>query len=80
MFQANLERQLRDLAKGCVNRRTMLEESRKCHAFTRDCDELEEWIAEQMQTASSEDYGQDFEHLQVWEPGFFFSSYDTVST
>ena len=64
-LQANLERQLRELEKGCVNRRNMLEESKKYHAYTRDCNELDEWIAEQMQVASSEDYGQDFEHLQV---------------
>ncbi|KAK2186885.1 hypothetical protein NP493_185g03007 [Ridgeia piscesae] len=68
--QANLERQLRELEKGCVNRRNMLEESKKYHAYTRDCNELDEWIAEQMQVASSEDYGQDFEHLQVIQKKF----------
>ena len=31
----------------------------------RESDDLEQWIAEQMQTALSDDYGQDYEHLQV---------------
>ena len=32
----------------------------------RESDDLEQWIGEQMQTALSDDYGQDYEHLQVW--------------
>jgi len=31
----------------------------------READDLEQWIGEQMQIALSDDYGQDYEHLQV---------------
>jgi hypothetical protein len=31
----------------------------------RECHEFETWIDDQMVTASGEDYGQDYEHLQV---------------
>ena len=31
----------------------------------RESDDLEQWIGEQMQVALSDDYGQDYEHLQV---------------
>ena len=32
----------------------------------REANDLEQWISEQMQIALSDDYGQDYEHLQVW--------------
>lgn len=36
-----------------------------------ESDELEQWIKENMQVAASEDYGQDYEHLQVFILIFF---------
>lgn len=43
-------------------------ESMYRHEYFREAEELEKWIAEQMQTASSDDYGQDYEHLLVRRP------------
>lgn len=40
------------------------------HEYFLESDELEQWIAEQMQQASSEDYGQDYEHLQMLQAKF----------
>lgn len=34
-------------------------------AYNQESHDLEIWINDQLQTAMSEDYGQDFEHLQV---------------
>ena len=42
-----------------------LERTKLLHAYVRESDELGEWIEEQYQVASSEDFGQDYEHLQV---------------
>ena len=42
-----------------------LERTKLLHAYIRESDELGEWIEEQYQVASSEDFGQDYEHLQV---------------
>ena len=65
MSQAQTERLLSQLDKTCKERRRNLEACREFHVYMREGSELEEWIGEQMQTAASEDYGQDFEHLQV---------------
>lgn len=35
------------------------------HAYLRESGDFEEWINEQMQTAQSEEYGQDYEHLCI---------------
>lgn len=35
------------------------------YAFKRESSDFEEWINEQLQLAASEEYGQDYEHLQV---------------
>jgi len=57
-----------DLETRCADRRRKLEGSKNFHEFMRESWDLEHWINDQMQTASSEDYGQDFEHLQVTIP------------
>jgi len=49
----------------CVERSSHLDASRRFHEYMRESDELETWIEEQMQTACAEDYGMDYEHLQV---------------
>ncbi len=53
------------LRRECEERRHRLEEARNLHEYLREADDLEEFIADQMLVASSEDYGQDYEHLQV---------------
>ena len=35
------------------------------HAYLRESGDFEEWINEQMQTAQSEEFGQDHEHLLI---------------
>ena len=47
------------------DRRHNIEETKSLHKYVMESDELEEWINEQLQTAASEDYAQDYEHLQV---------------
>mgnify|MGYP000005315766 FL=1 len=42
-----------------------LKESKKLHQYLREVNETAEWINEQLNVASSEDYGKDFEHLEV---------------
>ena len=64
-FQADLEKQISKLEECCADRRWKLESAKEFHEYMRESAELEEWIGDQMQTASSEDYGQDYEHVQV---------------
>ncbi|NWV68098.1 SPTN5 protein, partial [Malurus elegans] len=40
-----------------------LDETLVLHEFLREYEDLEDWIAQQKQTASSEDYGNDYEHV-----------------
>ena len=54
-----------DISERAIERRKNLESSKAFHEFMRESEELEDWIAEQTQTAQSEDYGQDYEHIQV---------------
>ncbi|RXG57046.1 Spectrin beta chain, non-erythrocytic 5 [Armadillidium vulgare] len=61
---------LMDLQKLSAHLRQKLMESMYRHEYFREAEELEKWIAEQMQTASSDDYGHDYEHLLVLQAKF----------
>lgn len=63
--QSSLEKQLGELTDRAADRRKGLDGSKAFHEFMREGRELEDWIAEQTLTAQSEDYGQDYEHIQV---------------
>ena len=65
LLQAQLEKQLSQLQELCVHRRELLGESQRYHVYLRETAELDEWIAVQGQVACSEEYGEDYEHLQV---------------
>lgn len=65
LFQDNLQDNLSKLKRLAADRSRKLERSKRLHAYMRESEDFEMWIEEQMQTASSEEYGQDFEHLQV---------------
>lgn len=67
--QQLLSQQMRTLQKLATARQQRLMESMYRHEYFLESAELEQWIREQSQIAASEDYGQDFEHLQVL-PGF----------
>ena len=64
-WQTSLETQISELEERCGSRQQKLGGSKKFHEFMREADDFEQWIGEQMQTALSDDYGQDYEHLQV---------------
>ncbi|PVD25646.1 hypothetical protein C0Q70_13305 [Pomacea canaliculata] len=63
--QDNLQDNLSKLKRLAADRSRKLERSKRLHAYMRESEDFEMWIEEQMQTASSEEYGQDFEHLQI---------------
>lgn len=63
--QATLEHLVRSLQKRAGLRQQRLMESLFRHEYFSESQELEQWMAEQLQHASSEDYGQDYEHLLV---------------
>ena len=64
-FKDQLQDNLNALKRQAAERSRNLERSKRLHAYMRESEEFEEWIAEQMQTANSEEYGLDFEHVQV---------------
>ncbi|CAG9571752.1 unnamed protein product [Danaus chrysippus] len=51
------------LQRLAASRQAALMESVCRHEYLAESAELEEWVAEQQAAASSEDYGQDYEHL-----------------
>lgn len=63
--QQLLSQQMRSLQKLAAQRQQRLMESMYRHEYFAESAELERWIGEQQQAASSEDYGQDYEHLLV---------------
>ena len=63
--QKKLEDLLDQLQRTSDDRRKQLEHSKDFHDYTREAADVQDMINEQMQTASSEDYGQDYEHLLV---------------
>uniref|UniRef100_A0A8C0U202 Spectrin beta, non-erythrocytic 5 n=1 Tax=Cyanistes caeruleus TaxID=156563 RepID=A0A8C0U202_CYACU len=63
---------LQELEKLAAARGKKLDETLVLHEFLREYEDLEDWITQQKQTASSEDYGNDYEHvLQL------YAKYDT---
>ena len=65
LFQANIEKQLAKLQAACAERRRYLKESKKLHEYLQESNEVDQWIAEQVVMAGSEDFGKDYEHIQV---------------
>lgn len=72
--QAAIQQQMRTLQKLASARQQRLVESMCRHEYFSESADLEQWIKEQLQAASSEDFGQDYEHLLVHFFIFFFSS------
>ncbi|KAF5273495.1 hypothetical protein FQA39_LY07512 [Lamprigera yunnana] len=68
--QASLEHLVRSLQRRAGVRQHRLMESLFRHEYFLESDDLERWIAEQLQQASSEDYGQDYEHLLILQAKF----------
>ncbi|KAF5308651.1 hypothetical protein FQR65_LT06112 [Abscondita terminalis] len=68
--QATLEHLVRSLQRRAAIRQHRLMESLFRHEYFLESDDLERWIAEQLQHAASEDYGQDYEHLLILQAKF----------
>ncbi|XP_061385003.1 spectrin beta chain, non-erythrocytic 1 isoform X2 [Danaus plexippus] len=58
------------LQRLAASRQAALMESVCRHEYLAESAELEEWVAEQQAAASSEDYGQDYEHLLILRSKF----------
>uniref|UniRef100_A0A8C3QRB7 Calponin-homology (CH) domain-containing protein n=1 Tax=Cyanoderma ruficeps TaxID=181631 RepID=A0A8C3QRB7_9PASS len=54
---------LKELQELAAARGKKLDETLVLHEFLREYEDLEDWITQQKQTASSEDYGDDYEHV-----------------
>jgi len=57
--------QMKNLKQAANERRRKLMETMQRHEYFLEADEFEKWIDDQLQTAKSDDYGQDYEHLLV---------------
>ncbi|XP_060118338.1 spectrin beta chain, non-erythrocytic 5 [Heteronotia binoei] len=61
--QEQVQSQLQELREMAFSRGKRLEETLALHNFLREYEDLEEWIHQQTQIASSDDYGTDYEHV-----------------
>lgn len=68
--QQAIAQQVRSLQRLAALRQQRLMESMYRHEYFLESRELEQWIKEQEQTAASEDYGQDYEHLLLLQQKF----------
>uniref|UniRef100_V5GNX9 Spectrin beta chain, non-erythrocytic 5 n=1 Tax=Anoplophora glabripennis TaxID=217634 RepID=V5GNX9_ANOGL len=68
--QSSLEHLVRLLQRKAAIRQHRLMESLFRHEYFVESEELERWIADNLQQASSEDYGQDYEHLILLKAKF----------
>ena len=66
----DIDRLMKQLQKSLADRRVLLKETLSFHEFHRESGNFLEWIQDQMQTALSDDYGQDYEHLQLLKDKF----------
>ena len=62
--QVEIEEQFGTLAELGLQRQSRLVEAIKLYHFLREADELETWMKENEDTANSEDYGNDLEHVE----------------
>lgn len=65
-----------EIEKLVSEREKRLLEALKYFGFIRECNELQEWINDQLVKAASEDYGTDVEHVELLTKAFetFFAS------
>ncbi|XP_058844035.1 spectrin beta chain, non-erythrocytic 5-like [Acipenser ruthenus] len=63
--QDHIQSQLSKIQHLASIRSQRLEEALLHHEYQRESTELKEWIAEQRQHACSQDYGNDYEHVQL---------------
>ena len=56
---------MKNLQNLCLTRRQKLLESKHEIEFEKETEELDAWINEQMVHATSEDFGEDYEHVLV---------------
>ena len=77
----HLQQTMKNVQKLATMRRQRLVESMNRHDYLREVDSLKAWIVEQMVTATSEDFGQDYEHLLVsFLHDFVSSNFVTVKS
>lgn len=63
--QQLIEKMFKTLQRTCAQRQIRLMESMYRHEYFAESTELEQWIKEMEQAASSDEYGTDYEHLLV---------------
>lgn len=68
--QQMIEKMLKSLQKLASQRQVRFMESLNRYEYFTEANELEQWINEQEQAVASDDYGQDFEHLQILQNKF----------
>lgn len=54
-----------ELKQLASTRKHHLVECKQLHKFNRECDEVEQWMAEKKVVVSNEDLGKDLEHVEV---------------
>ena len=72
--QQAIVQQMKNLQKAANERRQKLMESMQRHEYFWESEDFEKWMDDQLQTATSEDYGHDYEHLLVRQI-FFINLY-----
>ena len=63
--QARLDEQYAELTSLLETRRLRLQQSGQLFRFLAEADEAADWVTDLMQTAASEDYGRDVEHVEL---------------
>lgn len=56
---------MKNIKNICSTRRQKLLESKNQREFEKETEELDVWISEQMSQATSDEYGEDYEHVLV---------------
>ncbi|XP_059044966.1 spectrin alpha chain, non-erythrocytic 1 [Achroia grisella] len=67
---AELKNRYEEMKLLSAKRQQRLQQSLKYFKFVQECEEVHEWIGEQMAVAASEDYGLDVEHVETLQQAF----------
>lgn len=75
--QAQIDKLYASLKDLALERRMRLEETVKLYVLHRDIDDLEQWIADKVVVADSNEYGTDLEHVSLLKERFAQFAQDT---
>ena len=80
LLQEGIEAGFRELRAQADSRQRRLLECRQLHHFTREYEEVEQWITKRELVAANEELGKDLEHVEILQKRFADFVHDVLAS